>query len=108
MKQEVGDFCPLIKESCVKWKCSWFIKIRGVDPNTGEELDDWNCAISWAPMLLINAADQARKGAAATESFRNEMVKQNEVTNALLEISQGGQPLKILAGGNKLDVPSVI
>jgi len=34
--------------------------------------------IKWLPMLLIENANQVRQGAAATESFRNEMVKANE------------------------------
>jgi hypothetical protein len=46
-----------------------------VNPNTGEEIDRWDCAISFLPILLIEAAKEARQGAAATESFRNEMVR---------------------------------
>ena len=30
------------------------------------------------PMLMINTANEARKGVAATESFRNQMVQQGE------------------------------
>jgi len=88
MKLDEGTLCPLLKGPCVKTEGIWFIKIRGTDPNTGEELDDWNCAIAWAPMLLINSADQARKGVAATESFRNEMVKQNDLTRILMTAKQ--------------------
>jgi hypothetical protein len=33
------------------------------------------CAISAMPMLQIEVAKEARQGAAATESFRNEMVR---------------------------------
>jgi hypothetical protein len=32
------------------------------------------CAVSALPMLQIEVAKEARQGAAATESFRNEMV----------------------------------
>lgn len=88
MKIEEGTLCPLLNTDCVKLKCAWFIKIRGTDPNSGDELDDWRCAIAWAPMLIINSADQARQGTAATESFRNEMVKQNEVTHLLMQAQQ--------------------
>jgi hypothetical protein len=65
-------------------RCPWYIKIKGFDPNTGSELDHWNCAIAWMPTLLINAANEARQGAAATESFRNEMVKQGEQTQKVM------------------------
>jgi hypothetical protein len=49
--------------------------LRGTHPQTGAEIDEWMCAISAMPMLQIEVAKQARSGAAATESFRNEVVK---------------------------------
>jgi hypothetical protein len=49
------------------------VRVRGVDTNTGEETDRWSCAIAWMPTLMINTANESRKGAAAIESFRNEM-----------------------------------
>jgi hypothetical protein len=36
------------------------------------------CAIASMPMLQIEVAKQARSGAAATESFRNEVVRESE------------------------------
>lgn len=55
----------------VLFRCPWFVKIRGVDMNTGEEHDTWNCAIAWLPTLTINTANETRKGVAATEQVRN-------------------------------------
>lgn len=57
--------------------------------NTGEEVDHWDCAIAWMPTLMINTANEARKGVAATESFRNEVVKEQrdrETLKALRDI----------------------
>jgi hypothetical protein len=78
MKIENGKFCPLIKKDCMGLQCSWMIQVRGTNPQTGAEIDEWDCSIKWLPMLLIENANQMRQGAAATESFRNEMVKANE------------------------------
>jgi hypothetical protein len=59
--------------------------LRGTHPQTGAEIDEWMCAISAMPMLQIEVAKEARQGAAATESFRNEMVRaQAEVLPPLL------------------------
>jgi hypothetical protein len=55
--------------------CPWWTQIRGVNSNTGKEVDEWACAISMLPMLLVETANQAREGGAATESFRNEFVR---------------------------------
>ena len=41
-KLEVKENCPLNGfEPCKKFDCAWFMHIRGSDPNTGEDLDDW-------------------------------------------------------------------
>jgi len=75
MQLKNGSFCPLIKKECVQLQCAWFTQLRGTHPQTGAEIDEWMCAISAMPMLQIEVAKEARQGAAATESFRNEMVK---------------------------------
>jgi len=46
-----------------------------MNPNTGEEVDDWSCAITWLPTLMIENSQQQRATGAAIESFRNETVK---------------------------------
>jgi len=78
MKLESGDFCPLIGGSCKKFECKWWIQIRGLNPQTGQEVDEWDCTVSMLPMLLIEASQQARQAGAAVESFRNENIKQTE------------------------------
>lgn len=74
MKLEPGKFCPLIQKDCIGLQCNWFTQVRGSNPQSGAEVDEWSCAITWLPLLLINTALEARQGAAATESLRNEVV----------------------------------
>jgi hypothetical protein len=83
MKLKPGNFCPLIKDECVGLKCSWFTQVRGMNPNTGEDVDEWACAIAWIPMMQIETSQQARQAGAAVESFRNEMVKANQQNQQL-------------------------
>ena len=85
MKVEPKANCPLNNfEPCKQLDCAWFIKLRGVDPNTGKDVDDWGCSMSWMPVLLIENAQMSRQTGAAVESFRNEMVKANEASQQLL------------------------
>lgn len=77
MQIKPGKFCPLIKKDCVGLKCSWFTQVRGMNPNTGEMVDEWGCAVTWLPMLQIETSQQARQAGAAVESFRNEVVRAN-------------------------------
>ena len=46
-KIKPGNFCPLIKKECIGIKCAWYTQMRGVNPNTGEPIDEWGCAVSW-------------------------------------------------------------
>lgn len=83
MKLKPGNFCPLIKDECVGLKCSWYTQVRGMNPNTGENVDEWACAIAWIPMMQIETSQQARQAGAAVESFRNEMVNANQQNQQL-------------------------
>src|SRR5690606_40880572 len=85
MKLEVKNNCPLDGfKPCRQFECAWFTQIRGTNPNTGKEVDEYACAIAWLPMLTIENSQQQRQTGAAVESFRNEMVKANESTQLLL------------------------
>jgi hypothetical protein len=84
MQMKSGNFCPLIKKDCIGIQCSWFTQIRGMNPNTGKEIDEWACSIAWMPILMIENSQQQRQTGAAVESFRNEMVKSNETSHQIL------------------------
>jgi hypothetical protein len=79
MQIESKSNCPLNNfEPCKQLECAWFIKIRGKNPQTDKEVEEWGCAIAWLPILIIESSQQQRQTGAAVESFRNEMVKANE------------------------------
>ena len=97
MRIEIGNYCPLIQKDCMGFKCSWTVKIRGVDPNTGEEVDEYRCAITWLPMLLIENSQQQRQTGAAVESFRNEMVQANlQTANLMLSMITKDNEIKVI------------
>lgn len=77
-------FCPLLRRPCIEQECMWFVQLRGTHPQTGEPVDEWDCAIIWQPVLLIENSSQQRATGAAVESFRNEMVRANEQSKKML------------------------
>jgi hypothetical protein len=79
-----GTYCPLIKKDCIGLTCAWYTRVQGVDVNTGNQVDSYECAISWLPMLLVENSGQQRQTGAAVESFRNEMVRSNEKSQEIL------------------------
>ncbi len=79
-----NDWCPLIQKKCKQHKCKFYMQVRGTNPQTGAEVDKWDCAVALLPMLTIENSQQQRQTAAAVESFRNEMVKANNNSVKLL------------------------
>ena len=71
--------CPYtgFKKPCVKLRatCPKWIHIKGLHPQTGQEIDCFDCADQWQSVLAIEGAQQSRQAAAATESLRNHMVE---------------------------------
>jgi hypothetical protein len=90
MKIESKANCPLDNfNPCRQLECAWFMKIAGTNPNTGKEVEEWGCSMAWLPMLMIENSQQQRSTGAAVESFRNEMVKNNEVGQRVLLAAAG-------------------
>lgn len=88
--------CPLNNfEPCKQLDCAWFMQVRGHNPNTGAEVDEWACSMAWLPILLIENSQQQRGTGAAVESFRNEMVKASAASHEILMMTAKNQP-KIL------------
>ena len=95
MKLKVKDNCPLDNfNPCRKFECGWFIQIRGNHPQTGEEVDEYGCAMALMPMLMIENSRQTNQAGSAIESFRNEMVKQNMTTLSTLMKGMDQKKLK--------------
>ena len=95
MKLKVKDNCPLDNfNPCRKFECGWFIQIRGKHPQTGEEVDEYGCAMALMPMLMIENSRQTNQAGSAIESFRNEMVKQNMTTLSTLMKGMDKKKLK--------------
>jgi hypothetical protein len=74
----LGSKCEEAKDGAV-YRCAWFIKLVGKNPQTGQEIDEWGCSMAWLPVLLIENASTNRGQTAAIESFRNEMVRDNQI-----------------------------
>ena len=86
----LGAKCEEIKDGAIH-RCMWFQTLAGTNPNTGEQVDEKNCAIAWLPMLLIENSMQQRSTSAAVESFRNETVQANQTSQQILltQMQQG-------------------
>lgn len=63
---KVKCFDGVTKHKCPKW-----IRVTGLDPQTGNPVDTYGCADTFMPMLTVENSQQQRQTAAAVESLRN-------------------------------------
>jgi|SRR3954462_13402061 len=76
---ESHEMCPLFKSKreLVCHKCAWYTHIRGNHPQTGEDMDKWDCSIALLPILLIENSRQQHVNNSAITSLREETIKGN-------------------------------
>jgi hypothetical protein len=94
----LGSKCEKMVDEDTKELCSWFIKIQGQDPQTGEFKDEYGCSMIWIPILVLEMARETRSMTAATESFRNEVVNVEENKKRVLEMAVSIQKSKLIKG----------
>ena len=92
MKIKAGTFCPLVKGECKKLECVWFTQIAGSHPQTGEQFDEWGCAVAWMPLLSIENTKRLNEVGGAIESFRNITV---ETLSPVVPVEHQFKPLPI-------------
>lgn len=84
MSIKITTVCPLGCE-CEKAveggieRCAWYVKLRGQDPQSGSDIDEWRCSMAWQPILMIEGNSMANKTASSIQSFRNETVARQEI-----------------------------
>lgn len=80
-----GEVCRYFNKDVSKvcHKCHHYVKLQGTNKNTGEFVDEWMCADVAAVILMAENSQMSKETGAAVESFRNEMVKANHVSNMI-------------------------
>jgi hypothetical protein len=66
------QICPLMKKRCIEHDCKFWRHLLGKDPQTGAEIDRWDCSFAWLPTLLMNVGKQVNDLGGSIDSFRNE------------------------------------
>lgn len=78
----MNKLCPLLKKPCVEHDCTFWTHITGMHPQTGANVDCWDCTLKWIPIMLVEQTRMTRTVAASVDSARNEIVERQEVLNA--------------------------
>ena len=94
MAKDAKIICPMMGgKPCVEdgsivdgelLACRFWVNVQGQHPQTGEITNHKDCSFAWIPVLMIENSQQQRQTGAAVESFRNEMVKANDMNTQVL------------------------
>lgn len=86
-------YCPMWRKkmSSVCKTCPLWVKHTTVDVRTQMLSDNWGCSLALAPRLMLETARNSEGVRRAVESFRNEMVAQNQhlLENAARKLLEG-------------------
>ncbi len=64
------DLCKEHYINCPKW-----VQVVGYNPNDGTEVNEWACADTWMPILMVENSQMQRQTGASVDSFRNNVDK---------------------------------
>jgi hypothetical protein len=94
MAKDAKIICPMMGgEPCVEdgsirngelVACRFWVTVQGMNPQSGETMNHKDCAMAWMPVLMIENSKVNRETGSAVESFRNEMVRNNELNTQVL------------------------
>lgn len=105
MAKDAKVICPMMGgDECVEdgairngelVKCRFWVTVMGQNPQTGETVNNGDCAIAWMPVLLIENSKVNRETGAAVESMRNESVTTGQqITGALIAAANVNKQIK--------------
>lgn len=65
-------------------QCSWYVNLKGSDPQSGNDIDEYRCAMSWQPVLAVAQNTSIIQTSAAVHSLKTDTAKrQNEAIEVL-------------------------
>jgi hypothetical protein len=74
----LGSKCEEAKDGKI-YRCAWFTKLQGKNPQSEEIIDEWGCAIAWLPVMQVEVAQTNRGQTDAICSMRDESIKRQDI-----------------------------
>lgn len=84
--------CPLWKEKMSKvcHSCPLWVLVRGKDPQTNADVDRWDCALSFIPMLQVQTIQAHLRTTASVDELRKEVHHANnqQMVGAIAQLNE--------------------
>jgi hypothetical protein len=84
----LGSKCEEVKDGKIQ-RCAWYVPIQGPHPQTGEQMDKFDCSMAWMPLLTLEVSKWTYSTGGAVESFRNQMMEANKASAQMLLAAMG-------------------
>jgi len=86
-------WCPFWKKkmSTVCHTCPLWVQVRGVDSNTGQNVDRWDCSIGLLTMLQLETAKEVRQTNASVDKMRADNQTYHGENKQLAALSLNGR-----------------
>ena len=96
----LGSVCDSIdKERGVIKRCRWWTKVTGKHPQSEQDIEEWNCAMSWMPMMQVEVAQTNRSQSQAIEIQTKETLKRQDMLNvAVAQVVMNEPRFRIIEG----------
>ena len=80
------NYCPLVGTSCLEHDCKFYGNMKGTHPQTGQELDNWNCTIVWLQITGLNIGRQINDLSVDFEELRNWLAQHVNATQQSMNL----------------------
>ena len=96
----LGSQCEYIGDDKKLHRCAWYTKLVGKNPQSEEQIDEWQCAMSWLPLMLVENAQTNRGQTAAIHQGNKETISRQEELNTILGMALNQSKQRMLNGSS--------
>ncbi len=102
-KKEKKPICPFLNKPCIEKECILFVNVIGKHPQTGKDIDMWDCSFKIHNLLLMEHGRQLEGLRIVSEESRNQTVKTAENLLKAAYLFNKGMTLVDYATGEKVE-----
>ena len=102
-----GMECPFHKRSVVKvcHRCEFYDRIIGINPQSGEHVDKWMCAVNRLVFMSLESVKTQRETDSTMQEWRNELEEERKnAASVLMKLPLLDQKVKTLPQESRTDL----
>ena len=73
----LGSKCEEVRDNQI-YRCAWYVKIAGKDPQSEKEVEEWGCGIYWNVFMQMQVHQSEIMTTASIDKVANEIAKSRD------------------------------